>query len=215
MTMATTVRRGQPDDVPFLAWVMLAATRGHLRRGFWDLLIGPEAACLDYLRRLAVAEPHSLCHYESFWVAEIDGQPGAALSTFDRREGGWAIAGQAMSQVQRDLGWTEADLAASQKRVAPVWACFLSDVGADWGIENVATRPEYQRRGLASALMDQALREGRERGCKLAQITTTIGNDAAQAVYRRSGFRLAEEKRCSEMLSALDAPGFARLLLDL
>ena len=213
--MAPTVRRATRDDVEFLALVMLSASRGHLSRGFWDLLIGPEEACLDYLRRLAVAEPHSLCHYEGFWVAEIDGQPGAALSTFDRRDGGWAVAGQAMSQVQRDLGWTEADLAASQKRVAPVWACFLSDVGPDWGIENVATRPASQRRGLASALMNQALREGRERGCKLAQITTSIGNEAAQSVYRRSGFRLAEEKRCSEMQSALGAPGFARMLLEL
>ena len=214
--MAMIVRRARREDADFLAWVMLFASRSHLNSGAWDLLVGTgESDCLEYLRRLAVSELRSLCHYESFWVAEVDGEPGAALSDFDRRAGGWALAGQVMSNVQRDLGWTEADLAASQERAAPVWACFLSDIGADWGIEHVATRPEYRRRGLAAALMNRALFEGRERGCQLAQITTFIGNDVAQSLYKRFGFRLSEEKRCNEMESVLGTPGFARLILEL
>jgi ribosomal protein S18 acetylase RimI-like enzyme len=214
--MAIAVRRAGRDDTEFLAWVMLSASRAQLSRGVWDLLIGAdEAGCLEYLRRLVVAEPRSVCHYESFWVAEAEGRPGAALSGFDLSTHGWAITAEAMSSVQRDLGWTDRDVASSEKRMAPVWACFLPDVGADWGIENVATRPECRGLGLASALMEQAIREGRERGFRLAQITTLIGNDRAQAVYRRSGFRFSDEKRCSEMLSVLDAPGFARLIREL
>jgi ribosomal protein S18 acetylase RimI-like enzyme len=175
--MTVSIRCAQAEDSRFLAWVMLAASRAHLHRGVWDLLIGAdEAGCLDYLQRLAVAEPRSLCHYESFLVAEVDGQPSGALCGFEIRTGGWATVGQAMAKVQRDLGWTEADVANSQKRVAPIWACFLPDVGADWGIENVASRPEYRRRGLANTLLDQALREGRQRGCTLAQITMTQHN---------------------------------------
>jgi translation initiation factor 4G len=214
--MAINIRRGRTDDAEFLAWAMLAASRAHLSRGVWDLLIGAdEAGCLDYLRRLALAEPRSLCHYESFLVAEADGQPGAALCCFDVRAGGWATVGEAMAKVQRDLGWTEEDLAASQKRVAPVWACFLPDVGGDWGIENVATRPEYRRRGLANMLIDYTLRQGREHGCRLAQISTFIGNDAAQSVYEKSGFRFSDEKRCSEIASVLNTPGFVRLIREL
>ena len=71
---------------------------------------------------------------ESFWVAEIDGRPGAALCDFELHDGGWAAVGEAMANVQRDLNWTDADLAASHKRVAPVWSCFLPDAGADWGM---------------------------------------------------------------------------------
>jgi GNAT superfamily N-acetyltransferase len=214
--MTTTVRRASRDDAGFLAWVMLSASRAHLSRGVWDLVIGSDdAGCLEYLRRLAVAEPRSLCHYESFWVVEADGQPGAALSGFDMGAHGWGITAEAMSRVQHDLGWTDADVAASQKRMAPVWACFLPDVGADWGIENVATLPERRGHGLASALMDRALREGRERGFRLAQITTLIGNDTAQTVYRRSGFRVSDEKPCPELLSVLDALGFVRLIREL
>src|SRR5436305_86715 len=72
---------------------------------------------------------------------------------------------------------------AGPTRTAPVWAWFLPDIGADWGIENVAALPEYRRRGLVTALLNEALRQGHEHGCKLAQITTVIGNDSAQAAY--------------------------------
>lgn len=214
--MSTSIRRPQAKDAEFLAWVMLSASRAHLERGFWDLLIGAdERGCLEYLRRLALAEPRSLCHYESFWLADVDGVPAAALCGFEFRAGGWITVGEAMANVQRDLGWTEADLAPSQQRVAPVWACFLPDVGADWGIENVATRPEYRRRGLAGRLLDEVLRDATNRGCGMAQITTLIGNDAAHPVYEKAGFTRSDEKRCSEMAAVLNAPGFVRFLRKL
>ncbi|HJT90301.1 MAG TPA: GNAT family N-acetyltransferase [Bryobacteraceae bacterium] len=213
--MTARIRRGAPEDGSFLAWVMLAASRGHLRRGVWDVLIGAdEAGCLEYLRRLAVAEPVSLYHCERFLIAERDGSPAAALCGFPMRDA-WQPVAIAMANVQRDLGWTEADLAASRQRAAPVWACFLPDVGATWGIENVATRPEYRRRGLMQLLLEESLREAAECGCRLAQITTFIGNDAALAGYRKSGFRIADEKRSDEFAAVLGSPGFVRLLRDL
>jgi ribosomal protein S18 acetylase RimI-like enzyme len=215
--MDISIRRATADDADFLAWVMLAASRAHLSRGVWDLLVGTdEAGCLDYLQRLAVAEPRSLCHFESFWVAEADGHTGGALCGFELRSGGgWAIVGEAMGSVQRELGWTEADIAASQNRIAAVRDCFLPDIGADWGIENVATRTEYRRRGLANRLVEQAIHEGRQRGCRLAQITTFIGNDAAQSVYKGAGFVLSDEIRFPQMASVLNTPGFVRLIRPL
>jgi hypothetical protein len=60
-------RRATPDDAEFLAWVTLAASRAHLGRGLWDVIIGAdEARCLDYLKRLAIAEPRSLYHWSSY-----------------------------------------------------------------------------------------------------------------------------------------------------
>src|SRR5579884_245037 len=155
--MSLTIRHGREDDAPFLAWVMLAAGRGHVTKGVWDLIIGAgDAGCLDYLRRLALAEPRSLCHAENFWVAELDGAPAAALCTFSPAGDAWIRVGEAMASVQRDLGWTEADVAASQQRAAPAWACFLPDMGADWAVENVATLPDHRRRGLVQALLERA-----------------------------------------------------------
>jgi hypothetical protein len=39
-------RRATADDAEFLAWVTLAASRAHLSRGLWDVIIGAdEAGC--------------------------------------------------------------------------------------------------------------------------------------------------------------------------
>jgi ribosomal protein S18 acetylase RimI-like enzyme len=117
-----------------------------------------------------------------------------------------------MSNVQRDLGWTEADAAASYQRVGPVWAaCMPPEAGADFAIESVATLPQFRRRGLISGLIDEALVQARRAGCGLAQITTYIGNDAAQLAYEKAGFKVLDEKRCTEVDRILGVPGFVRL----
>ena len=181
------------------------------------MIIGAdEAECLDYLRRLAIAEPRSLYHWSSYVVAEINGEHAAALCGFEPRDGGWAIAGEAISNVQRDLGWTDAQAAASYQRVAPVWAaCMPPDAGADIVVENVATRPAYRRRGLADILLDVITRDAIRRGCRLAQVTTYIGNDAARSAYEKAGFKVRDEKRCTDLEKLLGVPGFVRLTREL
>jgi ribosomal protein S18 acetylase RimI-like enzyme len=214
--MSVQIRRATSDDAEFLAWVTFSASRSHLPRGLWDLIIGvDEAGCLDYLRRLAVAEPKSLYHYQSFLVAEVGGEPAAALCGFETSDA-WPIVGEAMATVQRDLGWTEADAAASIQSVAPMWtACMPPDIGADFAIESVATRPEYRRRGLINALIGEVLQDATRRGCKLAQITTYLGNAAAVSAYEKAGFKVLDEKRCTELEKILGAPGFVRLTRQL
>lgn len=182
----------------------------------WDLIIGSdETHCRDYLNRLVVAEPRSLYHYQAFTVLDVDDQPAAALCGFEMRADRWEILAEAMSTVQGDLDWTELDLAASQQRIAPVWSCFLADSGADWGIENVAVRPEFRGRGLIHHLLEKTLRDAVEHGCKLAQITMYIGNDSARSAYEKAGFRFSDEKQCPDLASLLGAPGFMRFLREI
>jgi GNAT superfamily N-acetyltransferase len=147
-------------------------------------------------------------------VAEVDGEPASAVSSFDPQSAGWAVASEAMTRVQSGLGWTETDRAASYQRVAPVWACFLPDIGADWGVEHIATRPSYRGRGLAGMLVNRASEEAREHGRRLVQITTYLGNHSAQRAYEKCGFRVSDQKRCSEMEALLGTPGFLRLVRD-
>ncbi|MBZ5697020.1 MAG: GNAT family N-acetyltransferase [Acidobacteriia bacterium] len=214
--MAIKIRAATRDDADFLAQAMLSASRGHLGRGIWDLIVDTdEASRLEYLRLLAVAEPLSPYHYKSHLIAEVDGHPSATLSGFDMRNSGLAVVGQAMANVQKDLGWTEADLAALRQRLVPAWTCFLPEIGADWRIDNVATILEYRRRGLANMLVNEMIQEGINCKCKLAQIEILIGNDAAQATYEKLGFRVFDEKRSVEFAAVLDAPGLRRLVREL
>jgi ribosomal protein S18 acetylase RimI-like enzyme len=210
--MGLRIRPGAAGDADFLARIMFAASRAHLARGLWEVIVGSaEADCLDYLRRLALAEPRSLYYCENFLIAEIDGQPAAALSGFETRDA-WTVVGEAMYNVQRDLGWTDADAEASYQRVASIWTgCMPPDIGADFAIESVATLPQFQRRGAIGALLNEVLAQASHRGCRLAQITTYLGNQAALAAYEKSGFRVYDEKRCSEAEKILGVPGFVRL----
>jgi ribosomal protein S18 acetylase RimI-like enzyme len=211
--MSAKIRRGKADDAEFLARVMMLASRGHLRRGVWDLIIGgSEENCLDYLRRLALTEPVSLCHFSSFLVAEHDGRPAAALCGFDPDVGGWQLLSEAMKNVQRQQGWTNADEKASADRTASVWHCTFDTLDGAWVVESVATMPEFRRRGYADSLMAEILEIGRARRHRVAQLTILIGNVAAQRAYEKAGFRVTEEKRHRDFEAALGAPGFMRMV---
>jgi ribosomal protein S18 acetylase RimI-like enzyme len=213
--MSVKIRRGTADDADFLARVMMLASRGHLRRGVWDLIAGgSENNCLDYLRRLALSEPVSLCHYSSFLVAEHEGRSAAALCGFDPRDGGWAALNEAMQNVQRQKGWTQEDEKASADRSAPVWHCTFDTLDGAWVVESVATLPEFRRCGLADSLVAEILRNGSDRGNRIAQLTILIGNVAAQRAYAKAGFRVEGEKRHPDFEAVLGAPGFMRMVRE-
>ncbi len=80
-----------------------------------------------------------------------------------------------------------------------------------WIVENVATLPEFRRRGLVSALMDAMLERAVSRGARLADIGIFIGNDPAQLAYEKAGFRAVSEKRNAELERTWGSPGI-RLL---
>ena len=201
------------DDAEFLAWVMLAASRAHLARGLWDLIIGAdEAGCLDYLRRLALAEPRSLYHYESFLVAEIDGAPAAALCGFETRDGAWAIAGRRDVQRAARPGMDRQDeTAASYQRIAPIWAaCMPSGCRSGFRHRECGDSARVSPARIRSALSSTKCFTTRfRRGCRLAQITTYIGNHAAQSAYEKSGFQSARTRNVAPNLrTILGVPGF-------
>jgi ribosomal protein S18 acetylase RimI-like enzyme len=67
-------------------------------------------------------------------------------------------------------------------------ACTLQivDEGEDAGLFGMATDPEFQRRGLASALLLHALHEAREQGCRSS---TLQASSAGEPLYTSLGYR--------------------------
>jgi hypothetical protein len=63
--------------------------------------------------------------------------------------------------------------------------------------------------------MNDMLGRASQRGCRLAQITTYIDNEAARSAYQKSGFQVQDEKRCTEVQEIRSVPGFVRLTRDL
>ncbi len=55
-------------------------------------------------------------------------------------------------------------------------------------LQDVEVRPEHRRRGVATALADAAERATAARGAGRLRLAVSIGNEAAQALYRGLGY---------------------------
>ncbi len=62
-------------------------------------------------------------------------------------------------------------------------------------LQNLATAPEQQRSGVASALMEEFFETCRARGVREIGLEVRVSNSAAQALYRGLGFRLIGLRR--------------------
>jgi translation initiation factor 4G len=201
------IREAQAQDAPFLGWVILAATRSHMPRGWFDIALGlDETGCLAFTTRLARAETRSWWHWSNFLVAEANGVPAAALSAF-RVGDGYPPSQAAMNEVAGQLGWGETEIGAMWGRSAYPFTCTIAAEDDVWAIENVATTVEHRGRGLASALISRALEIGRGRGFKESQISMFIGNAEARRAYERAGFRVVDERRSAEFERACGVAG--------
>lgn len=213
--MNLALRGARPTDEPFLAEVLEMAGRGHLVRGPWELTF-PEAPERSVaLERIAGGDVPSWCHRSVFRVAELDGEPGAALVAFDAGEVGEETLRQALLPVFAALGWTPDRMMEAGTRLAPYSRCFPDMPPGSWIVENVGTRPAARRRGLVHALLESALESGRQSGRRTAQISCLIGNDPAQRAYEKVGFRVVEERCDPEFERLLGAPGFSRMTREL
>jgi len=203
------IRRARPEDADFLATVILSATRSHLPRGFFDLLVPDDALRLDVIRALLVSEKPSWWHASLFWIAERDGRPGAALSGFDPKR--LAPPDGAITEAVATCGLDAKALAAAFANCEPMFECFLDPAPGAWVVESVATDPGARGGGLASALVAHVLAEGRDAGHEVAQLALFIGNAPAQRVYERHGFAITQEKRSPRFEAVLGGPGIAQM----
>jgi len=118
--MNIDTRSARPDDAPFLAWVMLAATRSHLSYGVWERYVGGnEQDCLTFLSLLATTQRPHLFHYSTFIVAEVNGQKAGALSGYDPKVLGMKAFTQALPEVTQQLGWPRDEQKAAFARYLP------------------------------------------------------------------------------------------------
>ena len=59
-------------------------------------------------------------------------------------------------------------------------------------LEHVYVRPEYRRRGVATAMLGRAVQVAREAGCSHMRCNANWDNPAEIALYRKCGFALAD-----------------------
>ena len=203
---------GREDHIPFLAWVVLTAFRSHLERGMWEFFVdGSEADRLRFLETLAATETRHWEHYSNFIVAEHEGKPVAALCGYFEAECAGLFFQQGVQEACKTLGWTEAEVNAGWGRAGTIVHCSSEHAPGAWIVENVATLPEFRRRGLVDRLLQEILERGRTADAPVAEIGVFIGNDGAQRAYEKAGFAVIDEKRHPDFEAVYGCPG-ARLL---
>ena len=214
--MEPKIRPAELKDVPFIAWVELQAARSHLPRGFWDMwLQRPEQECLGFLEHMANAPTRSWFHYSAFIVAEIDGRPASAMCGYDDKESPGELSFAASQEACGMSEWSDAEFQAISERIIPVLTCVSDPAPGAWIVENVATLPEFRRRGLADRLLKETLDIGRSRGYRVGQISVMIGNTPAQRAYEKAGFKVADGKRHPDFEKVVGEPGMRRMLRDI
>lgn len=70
-----------------------------------------------------------------------------------------------------------------------VGCCGVSDVSGEGNIDNVVVDPKYRCRGIASDLIMETLKRGRERGIEEFTLEVRVSNLAAIRVYEKAGFK--------------------------
>ncbi|MCW5889724.1 MAG: GNAT family N-acetyltransferase [bacterium] len=207
--MSTTIRPATAADRDFVAWTILAASRSHLPRGAWDIsLDAPEPDVLAFIERLTRVEPATFCHWRGFLLAEVDGTPAAALSAYDAAR--VADVDAAVASELSAMDWTPEQMLAADARFKPFLTCVPDQPAGTWIVEWVATRPEFRRRGLVDALLEEILARGRRAGYRDAQISILMGNDPARRAYEKTGFTLQRERTHPEFAELMGCPGIAQ-----
>jgi len=209
-TTGFQIVEAQPKHAAFIAWVMLTAFRSHLERGFWDFLRpGTDEEILRYLEALTTTKAPHWAQLPLFIIAEVDGEPAAALSGYFEEEHGGIKLADGIAEVAEGTGQTPDP--EGLKRALTVQHVAQEHVPGAWIIEDVATRPEFRRRGLVDALLQEIMERGRKRGATVSDIGVFIGNDSAQKAYEKVGYVVVGEKRHPEFEAVYKTPGVRAL----
>ena len=214
--MSIHIRRAAEADLDLVTWVMLAASRSHLERGIWEYMnASGEATALTFIRRLATTDAVHLFHRSLFLVAELDGEPGAAMCAYDSSTQGFDVALPEIATATAAEGIDAQDPDYVHRSGVLLSGFVMEDPGPPgprWVIENVATRPEMRRKGLVDALLHQFLGHGRELGFEYAQISVFIDNERARRAYIKAGFEPLVEQRSDDWTKEIGCPGTEMLL---
>ena len=213
---ALRISGATPDHSPFLARVILSASRSQLERGPFDIALGLETAdLLDILEYMSLSDFIGNCHFSKFFVVEVSGEPVGALSAYDPGENGLMPLGAALSDAYTALGHDEEKLPSVLQRIEAVQRCLPPAQPATWIVEWVAVEKAYRRRGIVGPLLQEALASGARRSLLRAQVSTYVGNEAAIGAYAKAGFSIDRERHDPDFEALLGVPGMVTMVRDL
>ena len=201
------------EHVPFIAWAQLTAFRSQLEKGLWDFFVGgAEEDTLRFLEAFATTDARHWGSYQGFIIAEVDGTPAAALTGYFEAESSFD---NGIGEACRTIGMTQDDINEGWRRAGTIGLVGTEHAPGAWITENVATKPEFRRRGLVDKLLAEMMERGRTKGATVADIGVFIANDNAQRAYEKAGYHVVEEKLHPDFEAVYKCPGVRQLRCEL
>ncbi|MBN2028241.1 MAG: GNAT family N-acetyltransferase [Actinobacteria bacterium] len=214
------IRSAVPEDAEYGAMIIdLAGTqqfelpsfKGEQKVPLWATSWPvPKEERLERLGWLFMNAVKVSTHYSKFKVAEIDGRIAGGLCTHTRehdRLNAWLRA-------WRKMGFSYMEIIAGYMKWMPFYRTHLPILENTLVVEFVATFPEFQRRGVITALLEDAIEKAKSEGYPRMQVTTWIGNLASKKAYEKVGFRIDKEKTHKSFEELYGSPGQVRLILE-
>jgi ribosomal protein S18 acetylase RimI-like enzyme len=179
------VRPAAPEDAEAVARLLYETATG-----MYDLYAGGSERALRILRA-AYAKPGNSASRETIRVAELDGEVAGALAAFPVSEGDRRASSFLRVTLARTPPWKW----PATLRIFHSGADLTPLPPADsLYIDSLSTDARFRRRGVATVLLDEALRLATTAGLSAVALDTAASNAGAQALYERAGFTVTERK---------------------
>ena len=213
------------NDVDFIARATMGAERAHLNIGIWDVFF---AGCddntkLECLASCSTIYEESHLHWKHFLIArsslQEDGHPIGSCSRYLTPPISANNTYVALKEITaRILQWNEKEYDKALARINfmrdPSGWPNLSIYQGSCFLETVYTEASHRGQGVASALLQQCMEDGKQMGAKRCLLLAAIGNDGALRVYTKLGLKVVGQHLHPETVAALGLPGFDIMVKD-
>lgn len=190
------VRQASPEHADIASKLILASGTNSLCAMFE---VSPEYNAVDYLR-YAFAQPSGQFSHTAHIVAEMDGEL-AGIASF------WQSP-PCSENRQATLASLIAFFGAEQVAEIARRSMLLQGIipvcqPGSLGLGHVAVSPEYQRKGVATALLNQMHILAVQQGKHLLELDVECDNQVAISLYQETGFGLVSTTQPGEAAQAV------------
>jgi len=210
--MDITIRPAVKEDAKPVAELIYLATLANAPVSALDIMFRESREqVLENIAWMFLNVEDNLNHYSRCLVAEIDGRVASSLYLNTRENDTLPV----WRRTFHGMGYGDIDILGMLWRIRSYYRVKPSFLKGSLVIDNVATFPEFRRKGSVHLLFGRARDFAREKGFPRMELECQLGNTAARKAYEKEGFVVTTEKTHPSWERTFGTPGVMRMTLEL